>query len=441
MSARPRQKRPGDKRPSGARRRSRSPPSRSSAPRTSRIGRSSQRRSISPALPRAIWDRALGDVARDILGRPSRQFRARMCELGWRLADGPGEAPAAAPGADRDRPRREPDRRRHRGRLEPSARRHRLAPPSTASPAPSTPAPGCTSGRWTSWIGFRCPTPTRERIRDARRRRRSTAATSDRRWISRSRLDGCPARLIYRTVATSTMLKTGALMELAAVRRRAGGRRSDDCLEALAQFGRRLGLGLQMLDDFGNLYRAHDRRQRHEGAGGSAQRSPHLALGARGPRPGRRRIFAAAGERTRSLRVRRSRRHAGTRAGGGAANGRRNEGTPAGGALSRHAPSASCRAGSARETSSACWRARSRDWRPPMGERAGGDRRERIWRAGGRHPPAGGRRARRDVRGARPAGRSRLRLPRPGLHVRRRADRHHRAPLPGGAVRAGGRAA
>ena len=65
-----------------------------------------------------------------------------------------------------------------------------------------------------------------------------------------------PRAWIYRTVVTATMLKTGALMELAA---RAGAlaaqaaQASFERTGALARFGRRLGLGLQMLDDFGNL--------------------------------------------------------------------------------------------------------------------------------------------------------------------------------------------
>ena len=42
-------------------------------------------------------------------------------------------------------------------------------------------------------------------------------------------------------------------MELAAVAGALAAGASDDCVEALAQFGRRTGLGLQMLDDFGNL--------------------------------------------------------------------------------------------------------------------------------------------------------------------------------------------
>ena len=49
------------------------------------------------------------------------------------------------------------------------------------------------------------------------------------------------------------MLKTGALMELAAVAGALAAGASADSIDALAQFGRRMGLGLQMLDDFGNL--------------------------------------------------------------------------------------------------------------------------------------------------------------------------------------------
>ena len=51
----------------------------------------------SAPLPRATWEGALGEIARDILGRPSRQFRGRMCELAWRLADGDDEIPANLP--------------------------------------------------------------------------------------------------------------------------------------------------------------------------------------------------------------------------------------------------------------------------------------------------------------------------------------------------------
>jgi len=62
-----------------------------------------------------------------------------------------------------------------------------------------------------------------------------------------------PREWVYRTVATGTMLKTGALMELAARLGAIAAGAPADQVRALARFGRRMGLGLQMLDDFGNL--------------------------------------------------------------------------------------------------------------------------------------------------------------------------------------------
>jgi geranylgeranyl pyrophosphate synthase len=62
-----------------------------------------------------------------------------------------------------------------------------------------------------------------------------------------------PRTLVYRTVATSTMLKTGALMAFAARGAALAAEADAKRVDALARFGRRLGLGLQMLDDFGNL--------------------------------------------------------------------------------------------------------------------------------------------------------------------------------------------
>ncbi len=63
---------------------------------------------------------------------------------------------------------------------------------------------------------------------------------------------------VHRLVATGTMLKTGALMELAARLGAIVGGAPADREEALTRFGRRLGVGLQMLDDFGNLTAGSD---------------------------------------------------------------------------------------------------------------------------------------------------------------------------------------
>ena len=203
------------------------------------------------ALPRAVWDRALGDVARDILGRPSRQFRARMCELGWRLADGQGEVPALLPALVEIV---------HAGSLivddiEDGSRLRRGATAvHLVHGLPRTLNTGTWMYFWALDLVNRLPLPlaTRERIRDAVAEALHRGHLGQALDLSIS-IGRTPRALIYRTVATSTMLKTGALMELAAVTGALAAGAGDDRIEALAQFGRRMGLGLQMLDDFGNL--------------------------------------------------------------------------------------------------------------------------------------------------------------------------------------------
>ncbi len=205
----------------------------------------------SSSLPRAVWDRALGDVARDILGRPSRQFRARMCELGWRLADGLGEVPALLPALVEIV---------HAGSLivddieDGSQLRRGDTAVHIVHGLPRTINTGTWMYFWALDLVDRLPSPaaTRGRIRHAVAEALHRGHLGQALDLSVS-IGRMPRALIYRTVATSTMLKTGALMELAAVAGALAAGASDDSVDALAQFGRRMGLGLQMLDDFGNL--------------------------------------------------------------------------------------------------------------------------------------------------------------------------------------------
>ena len=209
----------------------------------------------SPTLPPAIWDRAVGDVARDILGRPSRQFRARMCELGWRLAGGRGEAPSLLPALVEIV---------HAGSLivddveDDSKLRRGATAVHLIHGVPRTVNTGTWMYFWALDLVDRLSLPraTRERVRHAVLQALHRGHLGQALDLSVS-IGRMPRALVYRTVATSTMLKTGALMELAALAGAlAAGPSSDDGedrIEALAQFGRRMGLGLQMLDDFGNL--------------------------------------------------------------------------------------------------------------------------------------------------------------------------------------------
>ena len=205
----------------------------------------------SAALPRAVWERALGDVARDILGRPSRQFRARMCELGWQLADGPGAVPALLPALVE---------LVHAGSLivddieDGSTLRRGARAVHLIHGLPRALNAGTWMYFWALDLVPQLPLPraTRERIREAVAEALHRGHLGQALDLSVS-VGRMPRALIYRTVATSTMLKTGALMELAALTGALAAGASDDSIEALAQFGRRMGLGLQMLDDFGNL--------------------------------------------------------------------------------------------------------------------------------------------------------------------------------------------
>lgn len=204
------------------------------------------------AMPRELWARALGDLARDMLARPGRQFRARLAELAFRLGDGPGEPPRAL-GAIVEII--------HAGSLvvddiEDGSRTRRGEP--CLHVRYGVPL-ALNAGNWMYFLALGlvealepAPPPVRERLRsvlvDAMARCHLGQALDLGLDVAR-----LPRAIVYQAVATSTSLKTGALMELAARLGAIVARAPAEREEALARFGRRLGLGLQMLDDFGNL--------------------------------------------------------------------------------------------------------------------------------------------------------------------------------------------
>jgi geranylgeranyl pyrophosphate synthase len=205
------------------------------------------------ALPQALWDRALGDVARDILARPSRQFRGRLAELAYRLAGGAGAPPPALAAVVEII---------HAGSLivddiEDGGRVRRGEPCVHLTHGLPQALNG---GNWMYFWALQLvrrlePSPlVRERLYGA------LADGMARCHLGQSIDLSLAARVwqlgradVPRTVATSAMLKTGALMELAALLGAIVGGADAAREDALARFGRRLGLGLQMLDDFGNL--------------------------------------------------------------------------------------------------------------------------------------------------------------------------------------------
>ncbi|HEX4403449.1 MAG TPA: polyprenyl synthetase family protein [Polyangia bacterium] len=204
-----------------------------------------------PALPASAWDAAVGDLARDILERPSRQFRARLCEVAWGLADGAGRLPPQLAAVVEIV---------HAGSLivddiEDGSRERRGGP---AMHVIHGVPRALNTGNWMYFWGLSLIEHAAETPAVADRLRRAFGETLYHCHLGQA-LDlstpvgRIPRAWMYRTVATSTTLKTGALMELAARLGAVGARAPEERVEALAKFGRRLGLGLQMLDDFGNL--------------------------------------------------------------------------------------------------------------------------------------------------------------------------------------------
>jgi geranylgeranyl pyrophosphate synthase len=75
-------------------------------------------------------------------------------------------------------------------------------------------------------------------------------------------VDQLPRPQVPPLVRAATGLKTGRLMQLGAEVGAVAARADEACREALADFGFRVGLGLQMLDDLGGLT---SKRRRHKG--------------------------------------------------------------------------------------------------------------------------------------------------------------------------------
>ena len=202
-------------------------------------------------VPRAVWETALLGPARDMLRRPGKRFREVLVALAWRLAGGAGDVPAMLPlcveivhAGSLIIDDVEDDSSQRRG----AACLHRLYGAPVA----------INTG---SWFYFWALDLLGGLDVDA------AVASELRALLSRTILRGhfgqaldlslqvgqAPQRWIPPVVAAATELKTGALMELAARLGAVAARAPAERVATLARFGRRLGVGLQMLDDLNNL--------------------------------------------------------------------------------------------------------------------------------------------------------------------------------------------
>lgn len=215
---------------------------------------------LAAAVPPALWDRALLDPLREFLARPSKEFRARLLELGFHLGGG-------APGAP---PRELPllIESLHAGSLiiddieDDSASRRGAATMHRQHGVPVALNAGSWLFFWAQVLLSRLPLDDATRLAAHERMAACLLRCHEGQALDLTvRVDALAQAQVPRIVKVITGLKTGSLIGLAtslgALAAGASGRR----LEAIAAFGRSIGVGLQMLDDLSGILNGKRRQK------------------------------------------------------------------------------------------------------------------------------------------------------------------------------------
>lgn len=214
------------------------------------------------AVPAELWNRALLDPVREMLGRPGKQFRRRVVEAAWCLSGGHGQAPEELGMAIEvihvgsmivDDVEDGSTERRGGSSL------HRMVGVPIALNAGNFLYfwPLELIGR----LGFSGDVEaTLRRVMVAAMTRCHIGQALD---LAAS-VGEVAAVDLPAVVARTTDLKTGTLVQLAAEVGAIAAGADDGRRARLAGFGRRLGVGLQMLDDLGNLASRRVSGKRHE---------------------------------------------------------------------------------------------------------------------------------------------------------------------------------
>jgi geranylgeranyl pyrophosphate synthase len=214
------------------------------------------------ALGEHHWEHALVGPLRDFFSRPGKEFRARLVECGYSLAGGKGEPPALLPWIVEIL---------HAGSLIVDDIEDG-SPYRRGEPALHVRYGLPVALNAGNWLYFWAESLV-ERLGVG-----PSVELAMHRLINRSLLDchrGQALDLTLRmsqlaqsevptAVATTTALKTGCLMELAAALGALAAGGSMDRVSAIGRFASELGVALQMLDDVGGLYAAGRTHKGHE---------------------------------------------------------------------------------------------------------------------------------------------------------------------------------
>lgn len=214
------------------------------------------------AVPTAVWEQALLGPAREFLSRPGKAFRARLVRAGWELAGGQGAPSPLLPLLVE---------LLHAGSLivddiEDGSTQRRGAP--SLHQLYGVPV-ALNTGNWLYFAPMalipRLELPAADELAITRRVVTTLLRCHQGQALDLSvRVGDLAQDELPGVVAASTRLKTGVLMELSAVLGALAAGAPEPRVEALGRFGMELGVGLQMLDDLGNLESDREGPKQHE---------------------------------------------------------------------------------------------------------------------------------------------------------------------------------
>jgi geranylgeranyl pyrophosphate synthase len=207
---------------------------------------------LARGVSRAIWDDALLTLVRDFLARPSKAFRARLVELGYRLASGKADEPPPALPLIIECI--------HAGSLiiddiEDGSDQRREAPTLHRSyGVPRALNAGNWLYFWPQVLLSRLPLSETARLRAFERVALCLMHCHEGQALDLSvRVHELKAADVPTVVAAITRLKTGALLGLSTALGAIAAEASTARVDAIAAMGRELGVGLQMLDDLSGV--------------------------------------------------------------------------------------------------------------------------------------------------------------------------------------------
>ncbi len=213
-------------------------------------------------VPAHLWEPALLEPLMDFLGRPSKEFRARLVHLGWRLSGRglgtPPELPLIIEAL-------------HSGSLivddiEDESNQRRGAPALHCRYGlPRALNAGNYLYFWALELLSRLALPPITELLLHRAFSRTLLACHQGQALDLSvDVSELAQSEVLPTVSAVTELKTGKLCELAAHMGALAAGASQSKAQVIADFGRELGIGLQMLDDLGGITSERRAHKGHE---------------------------------------------------------------------------------------------------------------------------------------------------------------------------------